>query len=241
MENEVSSISKLGIVLIALAVLIALGFGIFQISKSTANDGVGDVQTELDGVNASTFTTYDQTTITGNMARSALKDFEGENIAVMIATQAFTDLLPATDGTDGAELDANGSGFNTAYTEADKYSTGTVPLVNLNGADSNPYKFMNSEGDEVEAQVINYGAILGTPNSSPVEMTTLQFDNDCFRVSDGFATDTSGKVVFNRITGNTAKSGKTEFIPSGAKFESYLIKDKSGTIMGVIFMQVVEN
>ena len=50
MEQEVSSISKLGIVLISLAVLIALGFGIFQISKSVANQGVGDVQQELDGV-----------------------------------------------------------------------------------------------------------------------------------------------------------------------------------------------
>ena len=71
MESEVSGIARLGVVLLALAVLIGLGFGIFQISKGTANTGVTRVQAELDGVSESVYTSYDQTIITGTMVRSA--------------------------------------------------------------------------------------------------------------------------------------------------------------------------
>ena len=93
MESEVSGIAKLGIVLIALAVLIGLGFGIFQISKGTANSGITNVQNELDAVNISQFTTYDQAIITGQMVRTALDDFAGEQVAVLIANQAWIDLI----------------------------------------------------------------------------------------------------------------------------------------------------
>lgn len=267
MENEVSGIAKLGIVLIALAVLIGLGFGIFQISKSTANSGVNDVQSELDGVATSQFTTYDQTTITGTMVGSALSDFEGENVAVLIATQAWVNAMGDADSVTGAAEDAGqtvaekGSGFvifNTDKNETSTVNAEELPVVwaytdsELDDGSDNGYKMVTAKGETVDTgSFINYNALLG--NISDVQGTTAQkvtlngqayyvggvyFDVNCFRTPVGFMTDASGRVLFNNIVGNTNKTGRTEYIPSGGKFNSFLVKDASGTTMGVAFQQL---
>lgn len=282
MEGEVSGLAKLGIVLIALAVLIGLGFGIFQISKGTANTGVNNVQAELDSVSQSQFTTYDQTTITGTMARSAVTDFEGENTAVLIATQAWVNIQENAQGDadtyakPGSErvLYMKGAGFGEAYlglkqgeepattisTEGKDYNS--IPVVfsvtiddegNPNGSG----KMVASNGKACNACFINYNAILGnkesgaagtmpdtgeckagfTSSAIEINMGYVYFDSNCYRCTSGFAVDNAGKVVFNNITGNLSKTGRTEFLPTGAKFQSYLVKDASGTPMGIALQQ----
>jgi hypothetical protein len=247
MENEVSGIAKLGIVLIALAVLIALGFGIFQISKGTANTGVNNVQSELDGVSSSSYTTYDQTVITGTMVKSAIDDFEGEQVAVLVSTTAWQNALTkasvataTTAVTDGL----SGATFGTAYHTGD--AAVNLPVVSVvadcTDATTNPTE-----------KYLNYNALLGNTASGSTGVTTYQtyasgtntvymgvisFDSNCFRCVSGFAADSSGKGLYNNITGNIKKSGTTEYIPNGAKYQAYLIKDKSGTTLGVALKQI---
>lgn len=267
MENEVSGIAKLGIVLIALAILIGLGFGIFQISKSVANDGVGDVQSELDTVSASAFSTYDQKTITGTMVTSAVSDFEGESTAVLLSTTAFMNLVwdctnqgvqdvPSMD-----DILSKGSGMTNAYSG----NTG-LPLVYAYTDSSldnvyrmNPSVTDNGNPTTCPGIFINYNAVLGsttegaagTANAKHSSIESVKvadqdvytgavyFDNNCWRCTSGFAANSSsGKVLFNNIAGNLGKTGRTEYVPSSAKFESYLIKDASGTNIGVAFEQI---
>lgn len=262
MENEVSGIAKLGIVLIALAVLIGLGFGIFQISKSTANSGVNDVQAELDGVATSVFTTYDQQTITGTMVGSALSDFEGENTAVLIATQAWVNMLnDYNDGSHdgGAQLAMdNGSGFEGTFS-ADGADGTMLPVVWAFSKDDYSESYTMTASSEnaagstnTDGAFVNYNAILGstvadaagtgdeecTINGTTINMGQIYFDSNCFRCVSGYATDASGRVLFNNIIGNTNKTGRTEYVPSGGKFSSYLVKDASGTTVGVAFQQI---
>jgi hypothetical protein len=291
MENEVSSISKLGIVLIALAVLIGLAFGIFQISKGTANTGVNDVQEQLDSVSASTYTTYDQTTITGTMVRSAISDFEGKNTAILVATQAWINTLAddhANVTVTGGEivekarydvLKGSGSGFTDVYKDeknqvpvvlafdGDDYVTPYVMSAS-NGSTSNTI-IKAAEGSTAAklntgtayskgfyASFINYNALLGSntegvagadsvqtcyTSGATFYMADIYFDSNCFRCVTGFATTSSGQVVFNNITKTIQKTGATEFIPTGAKFSSFLIKDASGTTMGIAVIQSSSN
>lgn len=303
MENEVSGIAKLGIVLIALAVLIGLGFGIFQISKSVANDGVGDVQAELDGVSASVFTTYDQKVITGTMAASSISDFEGESTAVLIATQAWINAVADNNlfaAGSFANDDANEAlkatydllpGISQSYTptqfelpvvyaygtqdmavaydDTDPSASTATDLTAANVADvvvgtdkfDGAHLMETSKGAAIPGCFINYNAILGnasydktssgdikvpegctaqlyTNSGTTACMAGIYFDTNCFRVTSGFATSGSGKVMFNNITGNLSKTGRVEYIPSGAKFDSYLVKDASGTNMGIALTQV---
>jgi hypothetical protein len=243
MENEVSGIAKLGIVLIALAVLIALGFGIFQISKGTANTGVNDVQSELDGVSSSGFTTYDQTVITGTMVKSAVSDFEGEQTAVLISTTAWQNALEKAkeDTTDGGVTDLlSGATFGTAY-GTDTKNGDSIPVVNV-------VKDLSAPTKDITEKYLNYNALLGNTASGAtgvggqtygdVNMGVIKFDSNCFRCISGFAADDSGKGLYNNITGNLSKSGTTEYVPNGAKFQAYIIKDESGTNMGIALKQV---
>ena len=283
MENEVSGIAKLGIVLIALAVLIGLGFGIFQISKSTANSGITDVQAELDNVSTSEFNTYDQASITGTMLNSAMSAFEGENVAVLVATQAWINLLHDADtsaapGDFGEYAMTNGSGFSAVYASegassgAGAASATELPIIWAYAddklEDDNTYTMTSSSLDDAGLPVsargafINYNALLGNAaintddgadaadvagvvegeeakvNSNTVTMGGVYFDSNCFRCVSGFATDPSGRVLFNNVTGNTNKTGRTEYIAGGAKFNSFLVKDASGTIIGIACEQI---
>ena len=253
MEQEVSSISKLGIVLISLAVLIALGFGIFQISKSVANQGVGDVQQELDGVSTSKFSSYDQKIITGTMAITAIQSFEGESAAVLIANQAWKNVLDDANASVGdySIITKTGTGFTNYYSD-DKVQ---LPIVwaYTDNEFKKPYDMISNDGNKVNGSFINYNAIIGASGNTPpigtvnqtckingnsIYMAGIYFDNTCWRCTSGFASDESGKGLYNGITGNLSKTGRTEYIPSSAKFDSYILKDASGSYMGIVLEQI---
>lgn len=269
MESETSGIVRLGIVLIALAVLIGLGFGIFQISKSVANDGISDVQAELNDVSKQKFSSYDQKVINGTMTVTALSDFEGESVAILIANQSWKDIISNSEAKIGElqKIYDNSSGISSTYGSPEpndelEYTGIQLPII-WAYADKElkePYKMYTSDGKSISGVFINYNAIIGgAPNDKTLGIplgTTEQevyvngnlintagiyFDNDCWICTSGFATDNTGRMMFNKIVGNLSKSGRTEFIPVGAKFQSYLLKDESGTIMGIVLEQVSQN
>lgn len=250
MEKEVSGITTLGIVLLALAVLIGLGFGVFAIAKSTANEGVTQVQDNLTQVNESIYTDYDQKVVTGTQVVSAYNTFEGKSVAVLIATQASKNLEntgdpSAYEGAGTKELDNVTPGklpyVMKAYQKAaDKSEPGDAFLTNT------------SDGSEVELCFMNYNAVLlGSVMSSDaqekiddsiqaqcgVQASCAYFDGGTWRVNSGFASKNS-KVLFNTAKANLTKTGMMEFIPSSGKFQANLVKDATGTIMGVAFEQI---
>ena len=246
MEKEISSGAMLGIVLIALAAIIGLGFGVFAIAKGTANQGVTDVQENLEGVSQTQYTDFDQTIVTGTQVKSAYQNFEGKSVAVLIATQALKDNLTSTSGS--VSLKASAPGV------ADKYgNVSAVPLVFANGkksegADGASYADLgwqtSGNQDIAKEAFINYNALLantagGYHASSGTEAGTpvVWFDNNCYRAENGYSAN-SGKVRMNNIAGNMSKSGMVEFLPTSARFQAYLIKDTSGTTMGVAFEQI---
>lgn len=250
MEKEISSGAMLGIVLIALAAIIGIGFGVFAIAKGTANTGVTNVQEKLEGVSQSEYTDYDQTIVTGTQVKSAYDNFAGKNVAVLIATQAVKD---AVDGNTGL-LNKEAAGIDKAYqavnpTQATTNVAKNVPYVAAYADDkvTTPYSMSTSKGTAIAKPVfINYNALLASP-SDPTKysatmgaedkMPQMYFDTNCFRSVYGYCT-VAGKTQFNYISGNLAKSGMVEFLPTSARFQSYLIKDASGTTLGVAFDQI---
>lgn len=227
MEKEISNGAMLGIVLIALAAIIGLGFGVFAIAKGTANEGVTGVQENLGAVGNSAFTDYDQKIVTGTQVSSCLQNFAGKPYAILIATQSVKDNTDATE-----DIDTTAAGL-------EKY--GTPPVVPMVGAYAE--KAMTNEMDvpksttgTAELTYINYNSLLNH-NGAGTPSYRIGYDQNCWRAVNGFKT-TSGKVDMNGVTGNISKSGMIEYIPSSARFQSYLVKDLSGTIMGIAFEQL---
>ena len=219
MQSEISNGTMLGIVLIALAVIIALGFGIFQIAKGTANEGVTKVQTNLTNVQASEFNDYDQTIVTGTQVKSALSNFEGKPVAILISTAAWSRV---GDGT------GDYTGFAGSATPADKGM------------------YVVSIGDEDDGKsFINYNAVLANAEAegdSPVESgvagEAITYQNGKYLATGGFLVEEGGKIVFYNNIGDMNKSGMTEYINPGSKFNSSLIVDSSGTPIGILFEQL---
>lgn len=249
MEKEISSGAMLGIVLIALAAIIGIGFGVFAIAKGTANNGVTNVQEKLETVSQSDYNDYDQTIVTGTQVKSAYDNFVGKSSAVLIATQAMKDSIEK----DSAKIKDKAAGVDKYTYKVSDSSTKTgsaaIPYVYAYADDgySDGYSMTNSKGEDIKNPMfINYNALLASPNSPTDNSITVDetskyprvyFDTNGFVAVNGYQTK-AGKVQFNYITGNLTKSGMVEFLPTSARFQSYLVKDASGTTMGVAFEQI---
>lgn len=244
MEKEISNGAMLGIVLIALAAVIGLGFGVFAIAKGTANEGVTGVQENLQTVNSTAFTDYDQKIVTGTQVVSAIQNFEGKNVSILVATSTMKNDSVVSKLSTGA-------GVNKAYSTKGGKVPGVYALSSKDAVTG--YSMITSGKTDLDGSkntaFINYNALLagttdikgdeeGSGKGDFVETGgSIYFDNNCFRTSKGFSTE-NGRVLFNNITGNLGKSGMMEYIASGARYQAYLIKDDSGTLMGIAFEQL---
>jgi hypothetical protein len=182
-------------------------------------------------------------------------DFEGEQVAVLISTTAWQNALK--NNSTKSSVDKIGS------TTSEKVDTYVVTTTNPTGTtfgtaydNGTGLPVVHVTGGDVTDSFINYNALLGnssntatgvnayqsvsitgsTPNK--YYMGTITFDSNCYRCTSGFMADNSGKGIYNNITSNLKKSGTTEYVPNGAKYQAYLIKDESGTTMGITLKQI---
>lgn len=214
MQNEISSGTMLGIVLIALAAVIGLGFGIFSVAKGVSNEGVVSVQDNLTSVADSSFEEYDNKIVTGIQVQSAYNTFQGKPVAILINTQAMINGVKSTVGHNGYAL---------------KIGEKNITYLNYNALLSS-----NTEGNPP----INIGD-LGVSVKDIGSKDVVLLKDTSYTVSNGFATDLStGLILYDDYTGGFKKEGSSEYIAQSAKFESSLLRDTSNTIVGVIFTQL---
>ena len=217
MEREISSGAMLGIVLLALAAVIGLGFGVFAIAKGVANEGTVNVQDSLSTVSTQVFLDYDQKVITGTQAFAAIRTFEGKPYAVLIATKAFM----------GNQTIATPADHPSAYIVQDSTANGTS-YINYNAVLG------------TDAAGTAPSTIAGGTNKTGAAVSAsarLKLENGIFIAPHGFALK-SGEILYDNYTGGLSKSGNAEFIPSNTKFKANILKDQSGAILGVVLSQI---
>lgn len=212
MDREISNGAMLGIVLLVLAAIIALGFGVFAIMKGVANDGTVDVQDSLGSVSSQVFIDYDQKVITGSKVTSSLKTFEGKAYAVLIGTSSLRD-----------------GGYLYTDHDATILNDGKNAFINYNA---------------LLAKDTSGKAIDKTPYSASTKVTKnsgetgiISLDKGTYILDTGFQS-VKGEVQFDNATEGIYKTGNAEFISQTAKFKANLIKDKSGTIVGIATSQL---
>ena len=94
----------------------------------------------------------------------------------------------------------------------------------------------------------NYGALLegytkqstaydGDAYGSTTAITSHKESTDTYYTM-AYATDSNGAVQYNWNTRPTSRSGSDTYVRSSAKFMSELIKDDTGTTIGICFTQV---
>ncbi len=234
MEKEISNGTMLGIVLIALAVIIALGFGIFSIGKGTANEGVNKVQDQLMNVQASEFIDFDQKIVTGTQVKSALSNFEGKSVAILIGTSALRDAVAKYDE-DNTDIYNGSAGKTLAKLPIIRWSGSTVGSETTNDSQINYNALLKIA---IEEDPIKVGSDGGA--NDDVGVISFNSDSGKYKFTGTFAVQ-GGIVQLYTSIGDINKTGMTEYINPGSKFNANLIEDASGTIVGVVFNQLSSN
>lgn len=213
MGDESIDLSKLGTALFAFGFVLVIGLTIFTVGKSITNSGADKVTTQLNTVEQSEFEDYDQQTVLGTKVKAAYSNFEGKPFAIIIATRSMVDNMGSLSTCPGL------------VTTGDK----AVLPVKLTGLSAN-----NSKGVTVDGyEGVNYNAIL--------QSKALTMENGAFVTASTFDTDKSGAIKYFNHVSNMRKQGMGEFIPTGAKYMSTLIKDSTGSTCGVVFVQTSSN
>lgn len=256
--------ANLGVILIIFAAILALGLIVFMLARNMANTGLTSVSEKLQAAEESEFTDFDGTVVVGQRVHAALSGFKGKKVAVLIATQGFTDKLAqeyveeltsdyvkigvGEDGTvklkgtllqSTANIGAgDGRVFNVAYATA---ADGKALYTTISGGSASDKKSLRN------LTFIQYNAVLEATDEKGVtaaeginkakDHTVIKYDNGTYIFDGAFRTD-GGKVVFDLEFSNLSKTGFTEMVPGAARFHANLLKDANGVILGVVFQQV---
>ena len=239
MEKEISSGTMLGIVLIALAAVIGLGFGVFSIAKGVANEGTVGVQDNLAAVSESAFDDYNDKIVTGTMVRSAVTNFTGKSVAILINTTAM----------DKAVVTYSGHETVNAYKFTNNISVLSNNQIKKGGQEKLVDKAVDAKTGE--HYYINYNALLGDTLESGDKATghvkwssagNIALKDGIYNATEmPFAVNPNdGKVLFDYSVGGFARTGNCEYLNGTAKFDANLIKDDTGTTIGIVFTQRVQ-
>lgn len=268
MEKETSSLVSLGIVLIAIAVVITLGFGIFAVGKRLANNGQNDLVSQVDQINQSTFTDLDQQVITGTRLKGVINQLSAGNYAVLLNTLALRN-NQADGATVTGDLATSVASTTTPYSlvitnfpskSAKDTTINNTVFVNYNAIMKNGWKpskdvFASAtKGAPSNIQNADLDKLTGTAtdgvdkggtikyNGASDDLTTfktLEMTDGIFKTDLEFLSDTqTGNIQKNTKIADFTKQGTTMYIADAAQFNSYCIKDSTDNYVGLAFIQI---
>ena len=247
MEKETSSLVSLGIVLIAIAVVITLGFGIFAVGKRLANSGQNDLVSQVDQISQSTFTDLDQQVITGTRLKGVINQLSSGNYAVLLNTLALRNCYLDNAKVNG-DLESSPESYeqaivNTNYPSASSKNTQAknTYFVNYNallGDASTTYNKLSYEVTDGHIVATGDGLVKETADIPVTDQEHLIMENGVFTTQYEFQTDSLGNVVKNIRQSDFNKQGSTMYIADAAQYNSYCIKDSTDNYVGLAFVQI---
>lgn len=207
MHSEIRNATMVGVVLMALAAVILISFGVFSIVKGTANEGVVSNQDAISNFVNSSMEEYNDKVVTGRDVLSLLE--KNEELSIFINTNRMK----------VGKIVSQNKDLNVQFCGGKAYANyGTL---------------MSLAGSETE-----------TLQNIPANTALSEFE-DTFLLEEGviftegfYCLTHDGLLVQNNDIGNCRKNGTVEYIDINSKFDSNLIKDLSGIIVGVLFTQV---
>lgn len=208
---------KIGIVVLILVAIIAVVIGIYQISRNVMDTGMNRMQQTSDNISSMDIQKFDQRVVNGTEVLAAINQFKGQDLAILIATQAFKD----------AGCTATGAGLPTGAVIASAFDyTNNTAITDT-----------KSDGSSVNLAYINYNAIL-----KPESVNTYKI-----YIKSGYYVNKAGKFLASSTgTGNAmyldfsklSDSSNAQYVDPSGKFQATLIKDMSGKVIGIAFNQL---
>lgn len=220
MSEDVSATMRVGITVILVAALVATVLNLMVMSNSLLSGGQTTLQSGIDSVSTQEFASYDNTKVSGTQVSTALSLFQGRDVAIIIQTKAFAEA--ADGGADkainyGAILTKDGKSSNpNNMPEKQTYASGTSSTY-LTQQAKTAYIVNFSDTDAANTAIVRKA---GAANY------------------EGYLHNRNGLVDSSYDIIGTTELGNSAYLLSSSRFSSVLIKDPTGSIIGIFFKQL---
>lgn len=230
MSEDVSATMRVGITVILVAALVATVLNLMVMSNSLLSGGQTTLQSGIDSVSEQEFASYDNTKVSGTQVNTALSLFQGRDVAIVIQTKAFCEADKPNSGAGpnanwainyGALLTKDGKSSNGSTNMPDKYSAS-------DGTGHGKNTFITSQAKT--AYLVNFA------EGTAANMALVRQDGAAYYT--GYLHNTSGLVDSSYDIIGTTELGNSAYLLSSARFSSVLIKDPTGSIIGIFFRQL---
>jgi hypothetical protein len=222
MSEDVSATMRVGITVILVAALVATVLNLMVMSNSLLSGGQTTLQSGIDSVSTQEFATYDNTKVSGTQVATALSLFQGRDVAVVVQTKALQAL-----GTDWKNKAIN---YGALLTKDNKAATKT----NLADLMADTGGTITKNENIITAQARTAYIITWTDANSGAGIVR----KDGAANYEGYLHNTNGLVDSSYDIIGTTELGNAAYLLSSARFSSVLIKDPTGSIIGIFFRQL---
>ena len=212
MGDNLSDGAKIGIILVILCALIAIVFSLLTMMKNITSSGSQSLQNGLDQLTDSEFQNYDQKNVSGTDVSAAIKIFEGRSVGFAVVPEALKEDDGSFDQAYQYGAILEGANKQNAGTDSMNQSAGEFYYIPMKANESGSDKNYNGGG------LVKY-------EGNSYWTGALHLSN-------------SGTLEYNMNVKPMSASGQKSFIRSSAKFLAEIIKDTTGTKIGVVFTQV---
>lgn len=222
MSEDVSATMRVGITVILVAALVATVLNLMVMSNSLLNNGQTTLQSGIDSVSEQEFASYDNTKVSGTQVNTALSLFQGRDCAIVIQTKAF-----AAAGDGGASKALN---YGAILCKDGKSS----------GPSNLPTKLQYTAGTSstfLTPQAKTAYVIQWTDSEQSSGDWALQRKEGAAYYT-GYLHNSNGLVDSSYDVIGTTELGNSAYLLSSSRFSSTLIKDPTGSIIGIFFKQL---
>lgn len=223
MSEDVSATMRVGITVILVAALVATVLNLMVMSNSLLSNGQTTLQSGIDSVSTQEFAMYDNTKVSGTQVATALSLFQGRDVAIIVQTKAFK----------------NAHATNTDF--AINYGALLTKDNAASSASNMPDKFDASSAAShakdtfITAQAKTAYLIQFADSETGTAAIKRQAGAAFYT---GYLHNTNGLVDSTYDIIGTTELGNSAYLLSSARFSSVLIKDPTGSIIGIFFRQL---
>ena len=261
MDDEVSSVNIIGLTLMFLALFISIGFFVYKvIHYETMSITDSTVSINNNRNSADLYSDYDNTIVSGTQVIDALYKFAVSDISILIGTQDFITNVRApymagatSEVVQNSRLRA--SYDNLGYKAPIVYVKSSEEFANSNAGTGNEV-IKGLDGENQAVALINYRAILGSMSNKAYAVdasrllrlqgvayypSNLYFSGDELVCEPGLVKDTRNNHIYNNNFTNLNVDGATERVMAYGRYNSYLVKDPLGNLLGFAFIEVTND
>lgn len=207
MSEDVSAQIRTGTTVILVSALVAVILNLMVVAQSILNDGLSNLQAGIASISEQEFENYNQKKPTGTEVRSAISLYSGRDIAILVQT-----INARAQKTDKMGETGNYYNYGSLVDAANKVNTAHTGTDDPSGTG----KFYT-----IPASTVQTGRTEGK-GSIILEYVREQ---------------STQLIMDNSNVKGTLQTGNTQFILSSARFKSELIRNSTGTIIGICFTQ----